>query len=355
MALKQLHALGQSLWLDNITRKLLDDGTLDRWCGELSLTGLTSNPTIFNQAICNSTTYDSAIRRKAKEGKTGEALFFELAIEDLKRAAELFLQAHAASAGVDGWVSLEVSPMLVNDADATIEQARRLHRQAGCKNLFIKIPGTAAGARAIEESIFAGIPVNVTLLFSREQYISANNAYRQGIARRVDAGLDPRVHCVASIFVSRWDKAVADKLPPTLNNRLGVAICGQIYKTSLDRLASQSWQTLAEAGALPQRVLWASTGTKDPALPLTYYADALAAAGTINTLPEKTLLALNEPGAADAAPMPKDGAAADDTVAAIERAGVDIAKLATQLQDEGASAFKSSWRDLLASIADKSR
>jgi transaldolase len=354
MALNQLRALGQSLWLDNITRQLLDDRTLERYCNEFSLTGLTSNPTIFDKAIRNSKTYDSAIRQKAKEGKSGEALFFELALEDLKRAAQLFLPAHAASAGVDGWVSLEVSPLLANDAAATVEQAKRLHQQADCKNLFIKIPGTAAGARAIEESIFAGIPINVTLLFSREQYVTACDAYRQGIARRIDAGLDPRVHCVASIFVSRWDKAVAGKLPPELENRLGTAICGQIYKTSLDRLASPSWQTLAEAGALPQRVLWASTGTKDPSVPLTYYVDALAAADTINTMPEKTLMALARQDA-PITPMPKDGVVADRTLAAIERAGVDIAKLGTRLQEEGAEAFKNSWRDLLASIAEKVR
>lgn len=353
MTTKQLHALGQSLWLDNITRQLLDSGTLERYCNELSLTGLTSNPTIFYQAIRDSHAYDQAILKKKKEGKTQEELFFELALEDLRRAAQLFRRAHDASGGIDGWVSLEVSPLLINDAKATIAQVKHLHELADCKNLFIKIPGTQAGVEAIEEAIFAGIAINVTLLFSLEQYISAYEAYCQGIARRIDAGLDPRVHCVASIFVSRWDKATADKLPPELKNKLGIAVSEQIYKSSLAKLNSTTWQTLSDAGALPQRLLWASTGIKDPALAPTYYVDALAAAKTINTMPEKTLLALAQ-NEADLNPMPEDGVDAERVLTTIKETGLDIQSLGEQLQDEGAQSFKESWQDLLALIANKS-
>jgi transaldolase len=288
---QQLHDLGQSLWLDNITRGLLTSGTLDRYISELSVTGLTSNPTIFDQAIGNADFYDTAIRQKALAGKSGEALFFELALEDLTQAADLFRPIHNATGGVDGWVSLEVSPLLADDTAGTIQAAVQLHAQAQRPNLFIKIPGTSAGIPAIEEAIFAGVPVNVTLLFSREHYLAAAEAYMRGIERRIAAGLDPAVGSVASIFVSRWDVAIKDRVPQELRNRLGIAIAKRTYKAYIELLASQRWQALAAAGARPQRLLWASTGTKDPAAPDTLYIDALAAPDTVNTMPEKTLLA----------------------------------------------------------------
>ena len=349
----QLHALGQSLWLDNITRELLNSGALQRYYTEFSVTGLTSNPTIFDQSIENTDAYDDAIHRKAKEGKTGEALFFELALEDLTQAAALFRPAYEATGGVDGWVSLEVSPLLADDAAGTIEEVKRLHARAQCPNLFIKIPGTSAGVPAIEESIFAGVPVNVTLLFSREHYIAAADAYWRGIQRRIDAGLDPKVNSVASLFVSRWDKAVMGKIPLALHNRLGVAIAQRTYKTYRERLASPGWRKLTDAGALPQRLLWASTGTKDPQISDTYYIEALAAPHTINTMPEKTLHAL----AARAeliSLMPEDGGDAEAVLDDFAQAGVDIGALAAQLQREGVQSFSKSWGDLLAAIASKS-
>ncbi|UHL64838.1 transaldolase [Paralcaligenes sp. KSB-10] len=352
-ATTQLHELGQSLWLDNITRELLNSGTLQRYCSEFSITGLTSNPTIFDQAIRNTAAYDEAIQQKVKEGKSGETLFFELALEDLTRAAALFRPAYDASNGIDGWVSLEVSPLLADDAAGTIEEARRLHAQAHCPNLFIKIPGTAAGIHAIEESIFAGIPINVTLLFSREQYIAAADAYWRGIQRRIDTGLDPKVNSVASIFVSRWDKAVIDKVPPELRNRLGVAIARRSYKTYCERFASEEWRKLAKAGALPQRLLWASTGTKDPQFPDTFYIEALAAPNTINTMPENTLHAFAEHGELAGA-MQEDGGDAESVLAKFSQAGVDVTALAAQLQTEGAQSFSKSWSDLMAVLASKS-
>ena len=293
-ATQQLHDLGQSLWLDNITRGLLTSGTLGRYISELSVTGLTSNPTIFDQAIGNADFYDTAIRQKALDGKSGEALFFELALEDLTRAADLFRPVHDATGGLDGWVSLEVSPLLADDTADTIQAAVQLHARAQRPNLFIKIPGTPAGITAIEEAIFAGVPVNVTLLFSREHYLAAADAYLRGIERRVAAGLDPAVGSVASIFVSRWDVAIKDKVPQELRNRLGIAIAKRTYRAYRELLASKRWQTLASAGARPQRLLWASTGTKDPAAPDTLYIDALAAPDTVNTMPEKTLLAFDD-------------------------------------------------------------
>lgn len=353
MTTKQLQAQGQRLWLDNITRQLLDEGTLERYCKELSLTGLTSNPTIFYQAIRDSHAYDQAIADKKKTGKSQEALFFELALEDLSRAAQLFRQVHDASGGIDGWVSLEVSPLLINDAKATIAQVKKLHDQANCKNLFIKIPGTKAGVQAIAEAIFLGIAVNVTLLFSLEQYIAVYDAYCQGITRRIAAGLDPKVHSVASIFVSRWDKATADKLPPELHNKLGIAVCEQIYERSLHNLNSSAWQRLSDAGALPQRLLWASTGIKDPTLKPTYYVEALVADNTINTMPEKTLLALEQSHTA-LTPMPSDGVNAKRVLAAITATGLDIHALGEQLQVEGALSFTESWQNLLTLIESKS-
>ena len=298
-ATQTLHDLGQSLWLDNITRDLLDRGTLRSYIGELSVTGLTSNPTIFDHAIRKGDAYDDAIHRKTDEGKAGEPLFLELALEDLTRAADLFRPIHDATAGVDGWVSLEVSPLLVDDAGGTIREVARLHGRARRSNLFIKIPGTGSGLKAIEESIFAGVPVNVTLLFSREQYVAAAEAYMRGIERRIAGGLDPKVSSVASLFVSRWDVAVKDKVAGELRNRLGIAIARRTYKAYRELLASPRWQKLAGAGARPQRLLWASTGTKDPGAPDTLYVEALAAPDTINTIPDKTLLAFADHGTLD--------------------------------------------------------
>lgn len=352
-ATQQLHDLGQSLWLDNITRELLTSGTLARYISELSVTGLTSNPTIFEHAIKNSDFYDDAIRNKALAGKSGEMLFFELALEDLIRAADLFRPVHEATGGVDGWVSLEVSPLLADDTAGTIKAAVQLHARAQRPNLFIKIPGTRAGIPAIEETIFAGVPVNVTLLFSREHFVAAAEAYMRGIERRIAAGLDPAVGSVASLFVSRWDVAVKDKVSDGLRNRLGIAIAMRTYKANCDLLASKRWQKLAASGAHPQRLLWASTGTKDPAAPDTLYIEALAAPDTINTIPEKTLLAFADHGKAKSV-LPPDGGDAEARLAEFMRAGVDHASFAIELQREGVLSFAKSWRDLMACIASKS-
>jgi transaldolase len=353
-ATQQLHDLGQSLWLDNITRALLTSGTLGRYIREFAVTGLTSNPTIFDQAIKSAGFYDEAIRKKAAEGKSGEALFFELALEDLTQAADLFRPIHDATGGVDGWVSLEVSPLLADDAAGTIKAAVQLHARARRPNLFIKIPGTCAGILAIEETIFAGVPVNVTLLFSREQYIAAAEAYMRGIERRIDAGFDAKVASVASIFVSRWDVAVKDKVQDVFRNRLGIAIAMRTYKAYRDLLASKRWQKLAGSGARPQRLLWASTGTKDPAAADTLYIETLAAPDTINTIPEKTLLAFAEHGKVKNV-LPVDGGYAEAVLAEFTREGVDDEALAADLQREGTEAFAKSWSDLMYRIASKSK
>jgi len=352
-ATQRLHDLGQSLWLDNITRQLLMDGTLRHYINEFSVTGLTSNPTIFDHAIKNGGSYDSAIRQKTAEGKSGEGLFFDLALEDLTQAADLFRPVHDRTGGVDGWVSLEVSPLLANDTAGTIEAAAQLHARADGANLFIKIPGTPEGVPAIEASILAGVPINVTLLFSAEQYIAAAEAYMRGIERRLAAGLDPRVDSVASLFVSRWDVAVKDVVPHELRNRLGIAVAKRTYKAYCDLLASPRWRALAAAGARPQRLLWASTGTKDPDASDTLYIEALAAPDTINTIPDRTLLAFAEHGHLRGV-MPVDGGDAEDTLAAFRLIGVDDAALAAQLQREGTASFDKSWQDLLACIASKS-
>jgi transaldolase len=349
---QQLHNLGQSLWLDNITRGLLTSGTLRHYLDDLSVTGLTSNPSIFDLAIKNSNFYDDAIRQKRKQGKSGEALFFELAIEDLRQAADLFRPAHDATAGMDGWVSLEVSPSLAYDAASTIKEAVRLHAQAQRPNLFIKIPGTSEGHAAIEEAIFRGVPVNVTLLFSAGQYVAAAEAYLRGIERRIAAGLDPKIHSVASMFISRWDKAVMGKVPKELQDRLGIAIAKRTYKRYCDLLASPRWRKVAGAGAPPQRLLWASTGTKDPKASDFLYIKALAAPDTINTMPEKTLLAFADHGAVDEI-LPEDGGDAETVIAAFAKAGVDDEKLADDLQCEGAASFVASWKDLLNCIESK--
>jgi transaldolase len=352
-ATQQLHELGQSLWLDNITRGLLTSGTLARYIRDYSVTGLTSNPTIFDKAIRESSFYDAAIQQKAAAGKSGEALFFELALEDLTQAADLFRPVHDATAGVDGWVSLEVSPLLADDAAGTIRAAAGLHRRAQRPNLYIKIPGTEAGVRAIEETIYAGVPVNVTLLFSCEQYLAAAEAYMRGIERRLAAKLDPKVQSVASIFVSRWDAAVQDKVGAPLRNRLGIAVARRIYRAYHELLDSARWRKLAAAGADPQRVLWASTGTKDPKASDTLYIEALAAPGTVNTMPEPTLLAFADHGKL-AATMPEDGGDADALLAEFQRAQVEQGPLAAQLQRDGAKSFTKSWTDLLACLESKS-
>jgi transaldolase len=352
-ATQMLHDLGQSLWLDNITRDLLDRGTLRRYIDELSVTGLTSNPTIFDHAIKNSAAYDAAIRQKVKEGKAGEPLFFELALEDLARAADLFRPIWDKTNGVDGWVSLEVSPLLAYDTASTLAAARELHARAGRPNLLIKIPGTKEGLPAIEEAIFAGVPINVTLLFSREQYAAAAEAFMRGIERRMAAGLRPDVGSVASVFVSRWDAAVANKVPAALRNQLGIAIAKRTYKAARDLLGSSRWQRAYNAGARPQRPLWASTGTKDPQASDVLYVKALAAPLTVNTMPEGTLKALADHGDLGAI-LPADGGDCEDVLAQFAKAGVDVDALAAQLQDEGAKSFVNSWHELMEVIVSKS-
>ena len=350
---QRLHDLGQRLWLDNITRGLLTSGTLARYIEEFSVTGLTSNPTIFDNAIQDAGLYDAAIRRKTAEGKSGEALFFELALEDLTQAADLFRPVHDASGGLDGWVSLELSPLLAHDTAGSVKAAAQLHRRAKRPNLFIKIPGTPQGVSAIEQATFAGVPINVTLLFSREQYLAAAEAYLRGVERRIAAGLDPKVRSVASIFVSRWDVAVKDRVPQALRNRLGIAIARRAYKAYRELLGSARWRKLAAAGAWEQRLLWASTGTKDPQAQDTLYIEALAAPDTINTIPDKTLLAFADHGKLTGE-MPRDGGDAEEVLAQFARLGIDDAALAEELQREGAEAFDRSWQDLLELIASKS-
>ena len=352
-ATQLLNNLGQSIWLDNITRDLLDKGTLKRYIDELSVTGLTSNPTIFENAIKNSPSYDAPIREELASGKSGEKLFFDLALEDITRAADLFRSVHERTNTVDGWVSLEVSPLLAYDADSTLRAAKHLFARAKRLNLFIKIPGTRQGLPAIEESIFAGIPINVTLLFSREQYLEAAGAFLRGIERRLDAGLNPNVGSVASVFVSRWDAAVKDKVPPGLRNQLGIAIAMRTYKAARDLLTSPPWQRVYNAGARPQRLLWASTGTKDPAASEVLYVKALAAPFTVNTMPEGTLIALAKHDQLGSI-LPADGGDCEEVLAQFAKAGVDIDELAVQLQEEGAKSFVKSWKELMAVIASKS-
>jgi len=352
-ATKALHDLGQSLWLDNITRDILDNGTLQHYIDELSVTGLTSNPTIFDHAIKNSTHYDSAISDKLVRGKSGESLFFELALEDLTRAADLFRPIYDQTKGVDGWVSLEVSPLLAYDTATTIAAAKDLHARAGRPNLFIKIPGTKQGLPAIEEAIFSGVSVNVTLLFSREHYLAAAEAYLRGIERRIAAGLSKKVGSVASVFVSRWDVAVARKVPESLYDKLGIAMGQRIYKAYRDLLASPRWKRIVAAGYNPQRLLLASTGTKDPKASDILYIKALAAPDTVNTMPESTLLAFAKHGEVGGA-MPADGGSCEQVLAEIANAGIDVDALAAQLQSEGAKAFDDSWNDLMKVIASKS-
>jgi len=352
-AATRLHDAGQSLWLDNITRGLLTSGTLARYVSDLAVTGLTSNPTIYDKALVGSADYDDQIRSLLSAGTEGEKLFFELALFDLRKAASLFRAIWDATRGVDGWVSLEVSPKLAHDTASTVEQAKALHERAATPNLFIKVPGTPEGVPAIEELISAGVSVNVTLLFSTEHYEAAAEAYLRGLERRRESGADLDVESVASVFISRWDAAVAGKLPDELRGRLGVAVAQRTYKAYRDLLASDRWQKLAAAGAKPQRLLWASTGTKDPTLPDTYYIQALASEQTINTMPEKTLLAFGAHGTVGEL-LPADGGDADDVLARIGKAGIDVDALAATLQTDGADAFVKSWDDVLARISAKS-
>jgi transaldolase len=352
-ATQLLHNLGQSIWLDNITRGLLDSGTLKRYVDELSVTGLTSNPTIFDHAIKNSTAYDDAVREKLARNKSGEELFFEVALEDIKRAAALFAPIYDQTDRVDGWASLEVSPLLAYDTTSTLAAAKDLHKRAGQPNVFIKIPGTKEGLPAIEEAIFAGIPINVTLLFSREQYLAAADAFLRGVERRIDAGLKPSVGSVASLFISRWDVAVASEVPESLRDQLGIAIAKRAYKAYRTLLDSPRWQRAFNAGARPQRLLWASTGTKDPKSSDVLYVKSLAAPLTVNTMPEATLKALADHGELGAI-LPADGGDCEQVLAEFGKAGIDVDALAGRLQDEGAKSFVQSWNDLMAVIAAKS-
>lgn len=350
---RKLHDLGQRLWLDNITRELMTSGTLARYISELSVTGLTSNPTIFEQAISKSSVYDQSIQKLASQGLTEEGVFFGVALQDLTQAADLFRPIFDKSAGADGWVSLEVSPLLARDTTGTVKAALQLHAQAARPNIFIKIPGTPEGIAAIEQSIYKGVPINVTLLFSREHYLAAAEAYLRGIERRVEDGLDPRVESVASIFVSRWDTTVKDEVSPPFHNRLGIAIAMRTYRAYRNLLASERWNKLAQAGARPQRLLWASTGTKDATAPDTLYVQALLAPDTINTIPEKTLLAFADHGKMGAA-LPADGGYSEAVLEEFRREGVDDEALAARLQLEGVQAFAKSWSALLARIREKS-
>jgi transaldolase len=350
---KSLHDLGQSLWLDNITREILDDGTLRRYIEQFSITGLTSNPTIFDEAIGKTAAYDQGIRQKAAAGMSGEDLFVELALEDLRRAADLFRPEFDRTRGIDGWVSMEVSPLLANDTQGTIDAALRIHKQANRPNLYVKIPGTPAGVPAIEAAIFAGVPINVTLLFSREQYLKVADAYLRAMERRIAAGLDPKINSVASVFVSRWDRAVADKVPQELSNRLGIAIMQRTYRAHCELIEGKRWKDLEAKGARKQRMLWASTGTKDPKAPAGLYVEALAAPDTIDTMPEKTLMAFAQSGNLKGV-MAKDGGDAEEVLGRFARAGIDVNALAAQLQVDGAASFVKSWTELMKRIQDKS-
>jgi transaldolase len=352
-ATQLLNNLGQSIWLENITRYLLNTGTLKKYIEDLSVKGLTSNPTIFNQAIRNSSAYDADIRKKLKEGKKVEQLFFELALDDITRAADIFMPIYEKTNTVDGWVSLEVSPLLAYDTNSTLKAARDLCVRANRPNLFIKIPGTKEGLPAIEEAIFAGIPVNVTLLFSREDYLASAEAFLRGIERRLDEGLNPSVGSVGSVFISRWDGAVAGKVPENLKNKLGIALAQRTYKAARELLISPRWQRVYNAGAKPQRLLWASTGTKDPQVSEILYIKALAAPFTVNTMPEATLIALskhNEMGSI----MEADGGDCEDVLKQFASAGIDIDELGVRLQDEGAKSFVKSWNELMEVIESKS-
>lgn len=351
---QELHDLGQSLWLDNITRRILADGTLEGYIRDFSVTGLTSNPTIFDKAISQTEDYDEQIAEQAPSAGSHEELFFKLAIADLTEATELFGDVHERTAGVDGWCSLEVSPKIADDTAASIQQAAKLHSEAGRDNLYIKIPGTAAGVPAIEESIYAGVPINVTLLFDDQQYLAAADAYLRGIERRIADGKDPVVHSVASIFMSRWDVAVKDDVTPELKDRLGIAIGGRAYRAYRELLSSPRMQRLMNEGARPQRLLWASTGTKDPEASDTLYIEAFASPFTVNTMPDPTLKAFADHGEVGGL-MAADGGNSEQVLQEFADAGIDVAALAQRLQDEGKVAFVKSWEDLMGSIESKSK
>lgn len=343
-----LHERGQSLWLDNITRGMLDDGTIQKYIDSYSVTGLTSNPSIYDKAI-GSGYYDSAIRAKSGQGLTAEQLFFELAIEDLRRAADLFLPAHERTGGLDGWVSLEVSPLLAYQSDRTVESAKELHERAGRSNLFIKIPGTPEGLPAITAAVAAGVPVNVTLLFSTDQYLAAADAYLKGVEQRIADGLNPAVDSVASVFMSRWDKAVFDRVPADLKDKLALAVGLDVYRAYRQLLDSERFLELQNAGARAQRLLWASTSTKDPAAPDTLYVQGLAAPLTINTIPNATLEAFFDHGEVGE-PLSADGSDADAQLARFTKAGIDLGEVAAQLQSDGAKAFVDAWHELMGRI-----
>lgn len=352
-ATQALYAAGQSLWLDNITRDLLKTGTLERYIDDLGITGLTSNPTIFDHAFQKSAAYDDGIRQKLKAGQSGEQLFFSLALEDLTAAADLFRPIHDRTAGVDGWVSLEVSPLLAHDTKSTVAEAKELHARAGRRNLFIKIPGTLEGLPAIEEAIFAGIPVNVTLLFSRAHYVAAAEAYLRGIERRIAAGLSPVVGSVASLFISRWDVAVAKTVAPELEDKLGIAVGKQVYNAYCELIQSPRWLRVFNYGARPQRLLFASTGTKDPSASDVLYVEHLAAPLTVNTMPENTLKAYAEHGKLGA-PVTRDGGDAEAVLGRFAANGVDLDALAAKLQNDGAASFVASWNELMDGLKAKS-
>jgi transaldolase len=343
-----LHERGQSLWLDNITRSILDDGTIQKYIDSYSVTGLTSNPSIFDKAI-GSGYYDDAIRSRAGAGLSAQDLFFELAVEDLRRAADLFLPVHERTDGVDGWVSLEVSPLLAYDTARTVEAAKSLCGRAGRSNLFIKIPGTPEGLPAITEAIVAGVPVNVTLLFSADQYLAAADAYLKGVERRIADGLNPAVGSVASIFMSRWDAAVAKEAPADLQDQLALAVGLDVYRAYRRLMESDRFQRLESDGARTQRLLWASTSTKDPAAPDTLYVHGLAAPFTINTMPDATLKAFFDHGEVGD-PLPADGGDADAMLGRFTEAGVDLGEVAARLQRDGATSFVTAWNELLDRI-----
>ncbi len=351
-ATQRLHNIGQSLWLDNITRELLNSGTLKRYINDLSVTGLTSNPSIFHNAVKNSNSYDSQIHQKVIEGKSGEELFFDIALEDIMHAADIFRPIYDKTNGVDGYVSLEVSPLLAHDMASTLTAAKELHARARRPNLFIKIPGTKEGLPAIEEAVFAGVPINVTLLFSREQYLAAADAFLRGIERRIAAGLNPLVDSVASLFISRWDAAVIGKVPEVLNNQIGIAVSKRTYKAYHNLLGSSRWQRIFNFGARPQRLLWASTGTKDPKASDIIYIRNLVSPLTVNTMPENTLKAFADHGELGET-MSSDGGDCEEVLVKFIKAGIDIDKLAHQLQEEGVNSFAKSWNDLMGVMAHK--
>jgi transaldolase len=351
-ATRKLNSAGQSIWLDNITRDLLLTGTLERYIRDLSVTGLTSNPSIFDKALQHGTSYDASLKASARPGVSDDELFFELALEDITRAADLFRPVHERTAGVDGWVSLEVSPLLAADAKSTLAQAKDLYARANRPNLFIKIPGTPDGLGAIEEAIFAGIPINVTLLFSAKQYRAAADAWLRGVERRLEAGLNPNIASVASLFVSRWDVAVAGKVPAALENTLGIAVAHDCYRVYSQLLASERWRRVFNAGARPQRLLFASTGTKDPKAADVLYVQGLIASLTVDTMPEGTLKAFAAHGEVGPELHP-DGADSGKVLRQFTRSGIDLEALATRLQEDGAAAFVTAWKDLLGVIAAK--